>query len=74
VEVSGQLHAPLALFLAKSPPPPYPLDEGLVGTQTGLDVVVVKRKSSIAGNRTRAIRVARRYADRAIVTPVFFRL
>jgi hypothetical protein len=63
MEVSGQLHAPTALFPGKVPR--YPYDRKLVWTMRNREIFF-----ALVGNQTPAVQpVARHYTDWAIPAP-----
>jgi hypothetical protein len=62
MEVNGQLHAPTALPLGKSPR--YPLDRKLSGPRSRSELYGEEKNLASAGNGTLAIKpVVRRYTD-----------
>jgi hypothetical protein len=69
MEVDGQLHAPIALPLGKSPR--YTLDRKLSGPRSRLELYGEETNLASAGKQTLAIQpVARRYTDWAIPPPL----
>jgi hypothetical protein len=63
MELSGQIHAPAALFLAKEPPMTHWI-AGCVSFRAGLDVVKKIRNFTAAENLTSPLQVvARCYTD-----------
>jgi hypothetical protein len=54
MEMSGQLHVPVALTLVKLPPVTIEV-EGSVGPRASLDAVKKRKKFALAGNRNPVI-------------------
>jgi hypothetical protein len=70
LDVSAQLHAPVALSPGKEPPVPTEQEAGWA-TELVPRLWRGEQSLTLAGNRTSAIqRVGRRYTDRAIPAPI----